>query len=211
MSIVRKDGGNMPKKDRVNMKQSKSKRTGKKHGAILHKKRLTAASAAHQEETMLLNKQGTDVGTTLSDAATSLASLNESLKRIDGKQAQQSSAIEAAANRNEELTSKPSNHSEKHYRKLYNACAKSKHLAGKLTQQRSGLQLTLPASLPSSLIFRALNKEANRYKELSANRIATREEHAAQLELIVDGMREDQMTKLIEELDQLIGEFTGRS
>jgi len=113
----------MPKKDRVNKKQAKGKRLGKKQGAVLHKKRLTAASAAQQEKAVPLNKQETDVGAALSKAVTSLASPSESLKR-DGKQAQQSPAVEAVAKRSEELA--PSKRTEQVHNKSHKANALNK-------------------------------------------------------------------------------------
>lgn len=185
----------MPNKERANKNRSKGKGAEKKRALALNKKRLTAASTAQADKAAQLSKQAAEA------AAAKVA------EQAQSKKAEQtpSKGVE------QQSQSKRANHSEEIYRKLNNACAKSKHLAGQLSQQRSGLQLNLPASLPSSLIFRALNKEAERYTELRPNRIATRDERLTQLELLVDGMSEEQLTKLIEELDELIGDFTGRS
>jgi|GEM_PF-2266837 len=185
----------MPKKERANMKRSKSKRIGKKQKSALQEKRLKAASAIQVEKDMPSNK------------------LEEAAAVVKREEESQSNHSEQSASKHKEqrAASKPANHSEVTYRKLYDACAKSKHLAGKLIQQRSGLLLNLPTSLPGALIIRALKKEEDRYKVLHTHRIATREDQLAQLELLVDGMKDDQLTTLIEELDELIGDFTGRS
>jgi len=119
--------------------------------------------------------------------------------------------IEVAEGHEEKASSKPEEHKQGTYRKLLDACTSSKHLTGQLTSQRSALLIQLPAALPSALVIRALNKDAQRYKVLSVNHIAAVDSAPNQLELMVNGMREEQLPTLIEELDELIGEFTARS
>lgn len=118
---------------------------------------------------------------------------------------------EVAEGQEEKTSSKPAEHRPDTYRKLLDASTSSKHLSGQLTRQHSALLIELPKALPSALVVRALNKEAQRYKVLSVKHIAAVDSTPTQLELLVDGMREDQLTTLIEELDELIGDFTARN
>lgn len=97
------------------------------------------------------------------------------------------------------------------YRQLDALCSKSTHLAGKLRQQQAQLSLLLPDSLPSAAIIRALGKQGSRYKELSELRVATHADNVSSLGLRLDGLKEEQLETFIAELDELIGEFTGRS
>lgn len=96
------------------------------------------------------------------------------------------------------------------YRQLQQACAKSKHVTT-LRQQDARLWVELPEALPSTLLLRALQRNDRPYKALSAERLAEATQQPAQLELDVQGLAGQQLETFIEELDELIGEFTGRS
>jgi hypothetical protein len=103
------------------------------------------------------------------------------------------------------------NRGNKVYAQLQQACARSANMQGKLRQKQMGLTLELPDALPSTLLLRALQKNSEQYGTLSTERITPHAAQPTQLQLDVAGLKETQLQTFIEELDELIGQFTGRS
>lgn len=97
------------------------------------------------------------------------------------------------------------------YAQLHQACARSTHMRGKLRKQQTAVSVELPDALPSTLLLRALQKSDKRYQALSVERLTGHEQQHGELQLNVAGLSTQQLQAFIAELDELIGEFTGRN
>jgi|GEM_PF-1951805 len=104
-----------------------------------------------------------------------------------------------------------SRHLQESYQQLHRACEKSNNMRGKLRQQQGSIAVELPDALPSALLLRALQKNGEQYQTLTPERIAQQEHQPGQLSLHVAGLTAAQMHTFISELDELIGQFTGRN
>lgn len=226
MSIVGRMVVMMPKKPQRNKKRGKRASQGKSNKASsVSRKRAAASKAiaapkkANQQEADTTTASSTVQQHTAEHQAPKAAepsTLDSTAARSKSKDKER--AAESRSQPEQTARQSTEDHSMRTrelrsgaYRALQDACDKSKHLSGKLRQHRSAVLLDLPSSLPGSLIVRAINKSGLHYQLLHADRIAAASNQQPQLELFVDGLNDDQLTTLIAELDELIGDFTGRN
>lgn len=179
-------------------KERKVNNLAKKDQAKQKRKQQLAAARKRQVRRAATSKPAAAAGKQNGEAVVQ----KEAAVPLDQQQAQASSP---AANR-----SVANEQHQRTYRQLQQACAKSKHITT-LRQQDARLWVELPEALPSTLLLRALQRNDRPYKALSAERLAEAAQQPAQLELDVHGLADQQLETFIEELDELIGEFTGRS
>lgn len=97
------------------------------------------------------------------------------------------------------------------YAQLHQACARSTNMRGRLRKHQAAVSVELPDALPGALLLRALQKSDKRYQTLSVERLTGHEQQHGELQLNVAGLSAQQLQSFIAELDELIGEFTGRS